>query len=159
MIPNILQLREAEASCAWLGGCWENWPGGINKLGHLHPVRVINLFSLLFLPHPSLPHCGDGILRSRSADSGGLTLSCASTPSSLDRPVWQDYTSPPANPGGSMEKEPTFQGRECGFHPWVGKIPWRRKRLATQVFLPGKSHGQRSLVRYSPWGCRELDTT
>ena len=29
----------------------------------------------------------------------------------------------------------------------------------TPVFLPGKSHGQRSLVGYSPWGCRELDTT
>ena len=29
----------------------------------------------------------------------------------------------------------------------------------TQVFLPGKSHGQRSLVGYSPWGCKELDTT
>ena len=27
------------------------------------------------------------------------------------------------------------------------------------VFLPGKSHGQRSLVGYSPWGCKELDTT
>lgn len=60
LIPNILQLTEAEASCAWLGGCWENWPGGINKLGHLHPVRIINLFSLLFLPHTSLPHWGMG---------------------------------------------------------------------------------------------------
>ena len=29
----------------------------------------------------------------------------------------------------------------------------------TPVFLPGKSHGQRSLVGYSPWGCRELDMT
>ena len=99
------------------------------------------------------------MLRSRSADSGSLTLNCASTPRSLDCPVWQDYTSPPANPDGSMEKEPTFQCRECGFHPWVRKIPWRRKRLATQVFLPGKAHGQRSLVGYSPWGCKESDTT
>ena len=36
---------------------------------------------------------------------------------------------------------------------------WRRKWQATQVFLPGESHGQRSLVGYSPWGCKELDTT
>ncbi|XDA86191.1 hypothetical protein R6Z07F_015941 [Ovis aries] len=33
-----------------------------------------------------------------------------------------------------------------GFDPWVGKIPWRRKWPPTPVFLPGESHGQRSLV-------------
>jgi len=42
---------------------------------------------------------------------------------------------------------------------WVRKIPWRRKWHPTPVLLPGKSHGQRSLVGYSPWGCKELDTT
>ena len=40
----------------------------------------------------------------------------------------------------------------CGFHPWVGKIPWRRAQLPTPVFLPGESHGQKSLVGYNPWG-------
>ena len=45
------------------------------------------------------------------------------------------------------------------FHPWVGKIPWRRGCLPTPVFLPGESHGQRSLAGYSPGGCRELVTT
>ena len=40
------------------------------------------------------------------------------------------------------------------FDPWVGKIPWRRKWQPTPVFLPGKSHGQRSLVGYSPRGCK-----
>ena len=34
------------------------------------------------------------------------------------------------------------------FDPWVGKIPWRRKWQPTPVFLPGKSHGQRSLAVY-----------
>ena len=38
-----------------------------------------------------------------------------------------------------------------GFDPWVGKIHWRRKWQSTPVLLPGKSHGQRSLVGYSPW--------
>ena len=47
----------------------------------------------------------------------------------------------------------------CGFNPWVGKIPWRGKWQPTPVFLLGKSHGQRSLVGYSPWGCKESDTT
>ena len=43
--------------------------------------------------------------------------------------------------------------------PWVGKIPWRRKWQSTPVLLPGKSHGQRSLVAYSPWGCKQSDRT
>ena len=45
------------------------------------------------------------------------------------------------------------------FNPWAGKIPWRRKWQPTPVFLPGESHGQRSLAGYSPWGRKELDTT
>ena len=40
------------------------------------------------------------------------------------------------------------------YHPWVRKIHCRRKRQPTPVFLPGKSHGQRSMVGYSPWDCR-----
>jgi len=43
--------------------------------------------------------------------------------------------------------------------PRVGKIPWRRKWQPTPLFLPGKSHGQRSLEDYSPQGCKETDTT
>ena len=38
------------------------------------------------------------------------------------------------------------------------KSPWRREWLPAPVCLPGKSHGQRSPVDYSPWGCKELDT-
>ena len=41
----------------------------------------------------------------------------------------------------------------------VGKIPWRREWLPTPVFLRGEFHGQRSLAGYSPWGCKESDTT
>ena len=52
-------------------------------------------------------------------------------------------------PGGTSGKEPACQcGRRkrCGFDPWVGKIPWRRKWQLTPVFLPGESHGQRSKI-------------
>ena len=49
--------------------------------------------------------------------------------------------------------------QETGFDTWVRKIPWRRKWQPTPVFLPGESHGQRSLVGYSPWGDKESDTT
>ena len=37
-----------------------------------------------------------------------------------------------------------------------GEIPWRRKWQPTPVFLPGESHGQRSLAGYSPWGRTEI---
>ena len=47
-----------------------------------------------------------------------------------------------------------LQCRRHGFDPWVRKIPGRRKWQPTPVFLPGKSHGQRS---YSPRGCKESD--
>ena len=44
-----------------------------------------------------------------------------------------------------------LQCRRPRFNPWVGKIPQRGKWQPTPVFLPRKSHGQRSLVGYSPW--------
>ena len=44
---------------------------------------------------------------------------------------------------------------ETGCDPRLGKIPWRRKWQPTPVLLPGKFHGLRSLVGYSPWGCKE----
>ena len=84
-------------------------------------------------------------------------------------------------PGDSSGKELACQCRGCkrhGFDAWVRKIPWRRSWQPTPIFLPGKSHGQRSLAGYSPqgvkervgdgqgglaycssWGCKESDTT
>ena len=49
--------------------------------------------------------------------------------------------------------------RRCGFSPWVGMIPWRRKWQPTPVYLSEKSHGKRSLVGYGPWGYKDLDMT
>ena len=65
-------------------------------------------------------------------------------------------------PGGASSKEPACQRRRCkrcGFNSWVGKIPWRKKWQPTSVFFPGDSHGQRSLVGYSPQGRKKLDTS
>ena len=59
-------------------------------------------------------------------------------------------------------KEPICQSRRHkghGFDTRVGKIPWRRAWQPTLVFLFGESHGQGSLVGYSPWGHKELDMT
>ena len=65
-------------------------------------------------------------------------------------------------PGVASGKEPTSQCRRrkrCGSDPWIRRIPWRRKQQPTPVFLPGKSHGQRSLAGDGPWGRKELDMT
>ena len=59
--------------------------------------------------------------------------------------------------GGSDGKESACNAGDPGSLP--GKIPWRRKWQPTPVFLPGKSHGQRSLLGFSPWCCKESDTT
>ena len=63
--------------------------------------------------------------------------------------------------GAVIKNPPTNAGRRkrCRFNPWVGNIPCRRTWQPTPVFLPRKSHGQRSLVGYSPLGCKESDTT
>ena len=61
--------------------------------------------------------------------------------------------------GDSVESDsPTLGGlcRRLGFNPWVRKVLWSRKWQPTPVFLPGKLHGQRSLVGYGPWGRKRV---
>ena len=65
-------------------------------------------------------------------------------------------------PGWCSGEESTCQcsrRKRRGFDPWVGKISWKRKWQSTLVFLLGESHGQRSLVGYSPWVHKELNMT
>ena len=62
-------------------------------------------------------------------------------------------------PGGSDSKEFACGAGELGLIPGLRTSPWRRERLPTPVSLPGKFHGERSLVGYSPWDPKELDTT
>ena len=49
-----------------------------------------------------------------------------------------------------LSGEESYRCRRCGFDPLVENISWRRKWQNTPVFVPGKSHGQRSLEGYSP---------
>ena len=70
----------------------------------------------------------------------------------------------PANglPRWHNRKESACQCRRCkrcGFDHWVGMIPWRREWQPPPLCLPGKFHGQKSLVGYSPGGCKESDMT
>ena len=61
-------------------------------------------------------------------------------------------------PGVSDGKESAWNvGDLCD--PWVRKIPCRREWQPTPVFLPGEFQGQRSLVSYIPWSCKDSDMT
>ena len=87
-----------------------------------------------------------------------------------ERPVlWQGYPQTPQRrwlftcrlPRRCSGKESTCQGRRRnrhGFDPWVGKIPWRRKRQLTPVFLPGNPMDRRAWQATVP-GITESDTT
>ena len=57
-------------------------------------------------------------------------------------------------PCGSAGKESTCSAGDPGLIPGLGRFPWRRERLLTAVFWPREFHGL-----YSPWGCKESDTT
>ena len=62
-------------------------------------------------------------------------------------------------PGVASWKEPACRCRGCNrrrFNPWVGKISWRRQWQPTLVVLPGKSHGQRNLVRLQSMGSQRV---
>ena len=73
--------------------------------------------------------------------------------------VYRPSTVPEGLPRWLSGKDSACQcrrSRRHGFDPWVGKISWSRKWQSTPVFLPGKSHGQKSLASYSPRGHRRV---
>ena len=105
----------------------------------------------------SLMHVPENTKRGRKFTE----LSCNSFPDS-----WLKHEpSPILSPGRLAKKNsPGMQETACnagdmGLNPGSGRFPQRRKWHPTPVLLPGKSHGRRSVVGYSPWGCKESDTT
>ena len=62
-------------------------------------------------------------------------------------------------PPGSDSKASACNAGDPGSIPGLERFPWRSKWQPTPVLLPVKSHGQRSLVGYSPWGRKESDMT
>ena len=105
--------------------------------------------------HFSLSWVGEG---------NGNPLQCSCLENPRDRGAWwvavyavarsRTRLKQLSSSSSSIGKEPACRYRRLGFHPWVEKIPWRRKWQPTPVFLPRESHGQGSLVGYSPWGCK-----
>ena len=62
-------------------------------------------------------------------------------------------------PGGSDSKESAYNAGDSGLIPRLGRFPGEGNSLSTMEFLLGELDAQRSLVGYSLWGCKELDTT
>ena len=108
-----------------------------------------------------------GILQARTLEWNNIQLpvakiqkqpKCPSTDEQIKKIRYIDIH---GLPGGTF-KEPACQCRGCkrwGFETWAGKIPCRRTWKPTLIFLPGESHGQRSLMGSSSWGHKESDTT
>ena len=131
-------LSESTGSVSW-------WPLG-HTCGASPPSVLVSLSLLLSGPLSILLALSEG----RAPEE--LSLPAILVPRS------QLPALSPAGSGGS-DGRVYLQCRRCGFGPWVGKIFWRRKWYPSPVFLPGESHGQRSLVGCSTWGCKESDTT
>ena len=75
---------------------------------------------------------------------------------------WEPPYCFPGFPGSTVVKNllaNAGDARYAGLIPRLGRFPWSRKWQPIPIFLPGKSHGRRSLVGYSPRGCKELDMT
>ena len=112
-------------------------------MGSCHKIDQVMIQSLEISAHP--PFSGKG--------RGGLE-----TELMIDYAYVMKYPEKfPKVPSGSDGKESACNAGDSG--PWVGTISCRREWLPIPVFLPGEFHGQRNLAGYSPWGCKELDTT
>ena len=80
----------------------------------------------------------------------------------MNKYFWQHIIYIQGFSGGTSCNETTCQCRShkrTGFVPWVGNIPWKRAWQSTPVFLPGESHGLRTLAGYSPQGHKESNMT
>ena len=112
---------------------------------------------------PNLVTTGNryGLLSNRSVALGNSSEYCITKDVELIN-IWIRVWSKIGLPWWLSCKELTcLEGRHGRhkFNPWVRKIPWRRKWQPIPLFLPGKSHGWRRLVGYSPWGHKESDMT
>ena len=134
-IPEMGQQHDSPAwpwcSCPWGSEKWHSWRS------RDAPTGTQWAQSKLFQDKPALPSLGF-----LSSSTGVLTLPSSSLP----------FTFPFMNEVCRRRWRPRFNS-------WLGKISRRRKWQPTPAFLPGKSHGQRSLAGYSPWGLKESDMT
>ena len=131
---------------------WESLPGGNPSLSHqrseLKVIKTITEENIFLSVLRKLPL---GFLMAHPPERNHMAIPELIT----GKEDCNDHSWPRLvrHPSG---KESTCQYRRFRFDPWTGKIPWRRKWQPTPVFLPGKSHEQRSMVGYSPWGRKRV---
>ena len=140
---------------------WMEEPGRLQSMGLLRVRTGLSDFTFTFHLHALEKEMAthSSILASRipgTGEPGGL-------PSMGSHRVGHDWSDLAAAAAAASQmvqwKRIWLQWRRWGFHPWIQTTPWRMKWQPTPVFLPGISHGQRSLVGWSPWGCNDLDMT
>ena len=132
----------------WLGaGCLSSSPSG--SLHVVSPQKVIRASSQWggWLPTVSAPK--------RESKEEAVSFY---RPSSVMF-QYQDCAWPIIGAQGISLKWEKKKNTHIYFIKFIEEFPWRRKWQPTPVFLPGEFHGQRSLMGYSPWGPKELDTT
>ena len=149
-VSNTLTLRRKTCNMSSEEGCWETGlPAGdwipLVSLGiTMFCLAVLELYWFL-----NSPECSEILQPMTAVATSWGKIHYRSAPLLL------------GSPGGSVVKSASLiaqlvknplQCRRPGFDSWFGKTPWRRKWQSTPVYLPGESHGQRSLVGYSPWG-------
>ena len=130
------------------------WTGQAARFFWYFPCLLCHLFVLLEInPNYKSDNKNSAIFLVWSLDN-----SCRSNLNKAEEDVTFGFLCAPSwgFSGGSDGKESVCQCRRCGFDSRVGKIPWRRKWQPAPVFLPGKSHGQRSLVGCNPRGCKRV---
>ena len=133
-------LENGEAPCPWVS----LWSLRERESGRRGWVTHIHLSSLsLETPGHLLPASQSSLQTLPPEETGFIFENCL---------CWVSLVAQ------TVKHLPAVQGGPR-FNPWVGKIPWRRKWQPTPVLLPGKFHGLRRLVGYSPWGRKEPDTT
>ena len=119
---------------------WSIYPSMLEncmRIFHWHPkINMCKTKLIFFSPHSS------SFQKTDLTSFMDLILT-----SSTGLPLWIKW------------KRACLQWRRPRFDPWIRKVPWRKEWTLTPVFLPGEFHGHRSLVGYSPWGCKESDTT
>ena len=153
--------------------------GPWNSPGQNTGVRSLSLLQGIFPTqgsNPGLPHCRQILYQLSHQGSLGILEGVAYSFSSKSSRPRNELGSPALQADSSLTElsgKPTtdwvpYKLQKVTVFPIVKKkspcwrcefLPWRRKQQPTPVFLPGESHGQRSLVGYSPWGRKESDTT
>ena len=138
----MLQIKERPLKSHFTLAGYTSWLSLTSTWGHNSIMCIYACLGLHRPPSPAWPAAGESPI-SRGNIIRGTRWNCAPQVAQWVKRI----------------RLQCRRHRKHEFNPWVGKIPWKRACQPTPVFLPTESHGQRSLVGYSPWGRKELDMT